>query len=175
MAGRIAVVLQLVVNYYALSSGNIILFFISSYVANIINSTSIMCRRAMGPDIWDYQQWLSGKRLEVSAGVFGLIFTPFNTMIAMTIPAVYAVMGFTSDWDVLYNDAFRNKIFLVSIAIVLASTILSIIPFLFYDLTEEKHRKIIEDLKQRAEDMDTAEENDALNTTAVDQSQTTEL
>ncbi len=175
MAGRIAVVLQLVVNYYALSSGNIILFFISSYVANIINSTSIMCRRAMGPDIWDYQQWLSGKRLEVSAGVFALIFTPFNTMIAMTIPAVYAVMGFTSDWDVLYNDAFRNKIFLVSIAIVLASTILSIIPFLFYDLTEEKHRKIIEDLKQRAEDMDTAEENDALNTTAVGQSQTTEL
>lgn len=56
-------------------------------------------------------------------------------MVAMTIPAVYAVLGFTSDLDVLYNDAFRNKIFLVSIAIVLASTILSIIPFLFYDLT----------------------------------------
>lgn len=158
MAGRFASIFQLIFSYYAISSGNLILFFIVSYIANIINSTSIMCRRAMGPDIWDYQQWLSGKRLEVSSGVFGLIFTPFNTIIAMTVPAVYAFMGFTSDWDVLYNDAFRNKIFLVSIVIVLISTVLSIIPFFFYDLTEEKHKKIIEDLKQRAMDKDTADE-----------------
>ena len=125
----------------------------------------------MGPDIWDYQQWLSGKRLEVSSGVFGLIFTPFNTVIAMTIPAIYAVMGFTSDWDVLYNDAFRNKIFLVSIIIVLASTILSIIPFFFYDLTEEKHQRIIEDLKQRAADKDSAAE---LETRSAEQETATE-
>jgi Na+/melibiose symporter-like transporter len=90
--------------------------------------------------------------------VFVIFFAPFNKLIAMTVPTIYAVMGFTSDWDVLYNDAFRNKIFLVSIIIVLASTIFSIIPFLFYDLTEEKHRRIIEDLKQRAADMDSAAE-----------------
>jgi len=158
MAGRFTSIIQLVLSYYAISSGNLILFFIVSYIANIINSTSIMCRRAMGPDIWDYQQWLSGKRLEVSSGVFGLIFTPFNTIIAMTVPAVYAFIGFTSDWDVLYNDAFRSKIFLVSLIIMIVSNILSIIPFLFYDLTDEKHKQIIEDLKQRANDKDSAVE-----------------
>jgi Na+/melibiose symporter-like transporter len=76
----------------------------------------------------------------------------------MTVPTVYALMGFTSDWDVLYNDAFRNKIFLASLVIGLVSAILSILPFLFYDLTDEKHKKIIEDLKQRADDKDSAAE-----------------
>jgi len=158
MAGRIISIFQIIISYYAISSGHIIIFFIVSYIANIINSASIRVRHAIEPDIWDYQQWLSGKRLEVSSGVFGLIFTPFNTIIAMTVPTVYALMGFTSDWDVLYNDAFRNKIFLASLVIGLVSAILSILPFLFYDLTDEKHKKIIEDLKQRADDKDSAAE-----------------
>jgi Na+/melibiose symporter-like transporter len=99
---------------------------------------------------------------------FVISFAPFNKLIAMTVPTIYAVIGFASDWDVLYNDAFRNKIFLVSIIIVLASTVLSIISFFFYDLSEEKHKKIIEDLKLRANDKDSAEEQGNLLTETAD-------
>ena len=75
----------------------------------------------------------------------------------MTVPIVYGILGFTSDWDVLYNDAIRNKMFLASLGIMILSTLLSVLPFLFYDLTDVKHRKIIEDLKQRANDKDNTE------------------
>jgi len=162
LAGGFTTVLQLIISYYAISSGNLILFFIVSYIGYIINSISVKARRSMGPDIWDYQQWLSGKRLEVSSGVFNLIFTPFNVMIAMVVPTVYGILGFTSDWDVLYNDAIRNKIFLASLGIMILSALLSVLPFLFYDLTSDKHKKIIEDLKQRAQEKDDAAEQESL-------------
>ena len=149
MAGRIVAILQLAAGYYAISSGNVWLFFILSYLGNIFNSASIMVRRAMQADVWDYQQWMSGERLDGCMGIFGMLLAPLTTLVTMAIPTAYAAVGFTSDWDILFSDIYRNKVFLASIALALVSTVLSIVPFLFYDLSEEKHRGIIEDLKAR--------------------------
>jgi len=148
-AGRIVAVLQLIAGYYAISTGNVWLFFILSYIGNIFNSASIMVRRAMQADVWDYQQWMSGERLDGCMGIFGMLFAPLTTLVTMAVPTVYAAIGFTSDWDVLFSDVYRNKIFLASLTLGLIATVLSIIPFIFYDLTEERHAKVIEDLKQR--------------------------
>ena len=149
MAGRIISIFQIAAGYYAISTGSIYLFFVLSYLGNIFNSASIMVRRAMQADIWDYQQWVSGERLDGCMGIFGMIFAPLTTLITMTVPTVYAAIGFTSDWDILFSDAYRNKVFLATLALTLVGTVLSIIPFLFYDLTEDKHAGIIEDLKER--------------------------
>ena len=155
MAGRIVAVLQLAAGYYAISTGNVWLFFILSYVGNIFNSASIMVRRAMQADVWDYQQWVSGERLDGCMGIFGMVFAPLTTLVTMTVPAVYAAIGFTSDWDILFSDVYRNKVFLASLTLGLIATVLSIVPFFFYDLTEDKHAKIIEGLKKRKEGKDT--------------------
>jgi len=149
MAGRIVAILQLAAGYYAISSGNVWLFFILSYVGNIFNSASIMVRRAMQADVWDYQQWMSGERLDGCMGIFGMLFAPLTTLVTMAVPTAYAAIGFTSDWDILFSDVYRNKVFLATLTLTLIATVLSIIPFFFYDLTEEKHAKVIEDLKQR--------------------------
>jgi len=149
MAGRVVAVLQLAAGYYAISTGNVWLFFILSYVGNIFNSASIMVRRAMQADVWDYQQWVSGERLDGCMGIFGMVFAPLTTLVTMTVPAVYAAIGFTSDWDILFSEFYRNKVFLASILLGLIATVLSIVPFFFYDLTEDKHKGIIEQLKAR--------------------------
>ena len=154
MAGRIATVLQMIAAYFAIATGQLFLYFIFSYIGYIFNSVSIVVRGAMQAEVWDYQQWISNERLEGCSGIFGMIFAPFTALVTLTIPTVYSAMGFTSDWDILFSDVYRNKIFLASITMVLISTILSIIPFLFYDLTEEKHRGIIEDLKHRKEEQE---------------------
>ncbi len=152
LAGRFATVIELMISFYAVSTNNIILFFIAAYLGYIFNSASVMSRRAMIPDIWDYQQWMSGKRLEGCSGIFGMVFSPFTTIITMTVPAVYAAIGFTSDWDIMFSDFYRGKVFQSTVIMVLVSTVLSILPFFFYDLTDEKHKKIIEDLKERAKE-----------------------
>jgi len=157
MAGRIATVLQLAVGFYAISTGRVALFFVFSYIGNIFNSTSIVARRAMQADVWDYQQWISGERLDGCMGIFGMLFAPFTTLVTMTVPAVYAMVGFTSDWDILFNGVYRNRVFLATLTMVLISTVLSIVPFLFYDLTEEKHKAIIGDLLLRKRERDFGE------------------
>ena len=149
MAGRIATIVQMVAAYFAISTGQVALFFVFSYVGYIFNSVSIVVRGAMQAEVWDYQQWISNERLEGCSGIFGMIFAPFTALITLTIPTVYSSLGFTSDWDILFSDVYRNKIFLASITMVLISTVLSMIPFFFYDLTEEEHKQIIEDLKER--------------------------
>ena len=161
LAGRIATVLEMAAGYYAIASGHVVLFFIFAYLGYLFNSTSIMVRRAMQADVWDYQQWMSGERLDGCMGIFGMLFAPFTMLVTMAIPAAYTAVGFTSDWDILFSDVYRNKVFLASITLVLISTVLSIIPFLFYDLSEEKHRGIIEELKARKEEQDAAQGEEA--------------
>jgi len=149
LAGRIVAVLQIIAGYYAISTGNAWLFFVLSYIGNIFNSASIMVRRAMQADVWDYQQWMSGERLDGCMGIFGMLFAPLTTLVTMAVPTAYAAIGFTSDWDILFSGVYRNKVFLATLTLTLIATVLSIIPFFFYDLTEEKHAGVIKDLKQR--------------------------
>ena len=157
LAGRIVAVAQIAAGYYAITSGNVWLFLGLSYIGNIFNSASIMVRRAMQADVWDYQQWLSGERLDGCMGIFGMLFAPLTTLVTMAVPTVYASIGFTSDWDILFSGVYRDKIFLASLTLGLIATVLSIVPFLFYDLTEEKHAKVIEDLQRRKAEKEAAE------------------
>jgi GPH family glycoside/pentoside/hexuronide:cation symporter/probable glucitol transport protein GutA len=105
----------------------------------------------MQADVWDYQQWMSGERLDGCMGIFNMAFAPLTALVTMTVPTVYASLGFTSDWDILFSAVYRNRIFQASLAVGLVATVLSIIPFFFYDLTEDKHARVIEDLKRRKE------------------------
>jgi hypothetical protein len=51
---------------------------------------------------------------------------------------------------VLYNDEMRNNLFNVIIICSIVGAILNLIPYLFYDLTEAKHRGYVNVLKIRA-------------------------
>ena len=103
----------------------------------------------MTPDIWDYQQYISNERFEGFMGSIGMLTSPLGPFMALLVPAVYAGMGFTSDWTVLYDPIIRNKIFIFTIVLSVVVSLITVIPMHFYDLTEDKHRKIIEELKER--------------------------
>ena len=60
-------------------------------------------------------------------------------------------VGFTSDWDVLFNDDIRTKCIIVSVAFDLAGHILCCLPYIFFwDYTDEKHAMVIKTLEERA-------------------------
>lgn len=131
-------------------TNSIVILFLGLGSINFFNIFSSMACDLMTPDIWDYQQYVSGERLESSSGIFGIIFNPLNRLMCLIVPAVYAMVGFTSEWNILYFDDTRNQVFLWTIILMVAAKVLSAIPYFFYDLSEAKHAKIIEELKIRA-------------------------
>ena len=108
----------------------------------------------MNSDMWDYQQYISGKRLESSMGILNTLGSPIVTLMAMTVPLVYGLIGFTNDWNILYMPDIRARILNVTLLLCLVSHTLSLIPFFFYDLSEKKHAKIIQELAERKRNLD---------------------
>ncbi len=143
-------VLSFGVQILGVYTNSIIILFLGLGSINFFNIFSSMACDLMTPDIWDYQQYVSGERLESSSGIFGILFNPLNRVLCLIVPAVYAMIGFTSEWNILYFDDTRNQVFLWTIILMVAAKVLSAIPYFFYDLSEAKHAKIIEELKARA-------------------------
>lgn len=144
--------------YYALRTENIALFIVVSYLGILFTTPSAIAITAMGADIWDYQQYLTGERLDGFSGIFTMVLTPLSTVMAMLIPFIYTKIGFTTDWDILYQTSMRMDIINVTLIVGAISGILTAIPYFFYDLSSGKHKKIIEELKIRAEKEDSEHE-----------------
>ncbi|MDR2687960.1 MAG: hypothetical protein LBB75_09415 [Oscillospiraceae bacterium] len=132
-------------------SAKIVIFMIFSLISSYFNSIHGPINASTLPDIWDYQQWKSGERMEASTDLFGYLTTPLAMVIGFLGPFLMKTVGLVSDWDVMYDDGIRNRVIMLHIVASLFGTVLQTLPFLFYDLTPARHRKIIEDLQQRAE------------------------
>ena len=130
----------------------IVIFMIFSLISSYFNSIHGPINASILPDIWDYQQWRSGERLEASTDLFGYLTTPLSMLLGYVSPMLMKSVGLVRDWDVMYDDDIRNKIIMLHIIVSLFGTVMQALPFIFYDLSPEKHRKILEDLKQRAEE-----------------------
>ncbi len=105
----------------------------------------------MAVRVSDYQMYLSGERLDSYGGVVNWFTAPFSALISLIIPLLFYRYGFTSDWDVLFDDDIRTKCVIVSVAFDLVGHILCCIPYLlFWDYTDEKHEMVIKTLEERA-------------------------
>ena len=143
---------------------NYILLFICIFIKEMVGAVSIIYLPAMKADMMDYQQYKTGDRLEGFIEQSGIL---IGSIVALAtgyvFPLIFKTYGFTNNYDDLYNADFRNPLVRIVIVCAIVGTILSIIPFLFYDLSEEKRRNMINALKLRAmfadfehEDFDTA-------------------
>jgi Na+/melibiose symporter-like transporter len=107
--------------------------------------------RTITPDIWDYQQWKTGERLEASNGLLSTyIFGPIGIAMGIIMPFILKIIGFTSDWNIFYDADIRNRYITVNIIIGALSNLLPAIPYMFYDLNKDKMLKINADLLERA-------------------------
>lgn len=116
--------------------------FISSF-ANIYNVV-------MHSEVKDYQQYLSGKRMDFMFGAASIIGTPIGIATGFVIPYIYELFGLTTNYDILYDPVIRNNLFQVLCVLSIVGATLNLIPFCFYNLTREKHKNMINVLKYRA-------------------------
>ncbi len=146
-ANSINIVILLILNFVY---KNIILICILWYINGFVNTFWNIVQHNINADMRDYHQWKTGVRVDGLFGPLGIIGTVLGFFTGMVYPAIYEKMGLLEDYNVLYNDEMRNSLFEVLILLSALGALLNLIPFCFYDLTENKHKAYVDVLKIRA-------------------------
>lgn len=129
------------------------LMLVAIFFQNLFNGLSYIAT-IMVPDVLDYQQWKTGKRLEgfwQNCNSFVMTFCGLFTSALMPLFMSFGGVGFGDNIDVALKNAdvmygtFKSVTWLGII-----SSIICIIPIIFYDLSENKHANYIRVLKIRA-------------------------
>lgn len=129
---------------------NFAVFSIAIYLCYWSAAVQIITGPAMGADAMDYQQWKTGDRLEGFAGNFTIIVSIVALGTNYIIPTINEYYGLINDYNVLYDTAIRIPMFRALAVVSIIGSLAYAIPFIFWDLSDKKHRQIIEDLKERA-------------------------
>lgn len=129
---------------------NLILVCVLWYINTFVNTFWNIVQHNISADMKDYHQWKTGVRVDGLFGPLGMIGTVIGFATGMFYPAIYEKMGLLDDYSVLYDDAMRNNLFEILILFSALGAFLNLLPYLFYDLTENKHRAYVDVLKIRA-------------------------
>ncbi len=128
-----------------------VLLLILNFIAGLLTGANGKATGNMGIKINDYQMWLSGERLENFSGIFGWIQAPLIYLIGLIIPLLYRTYGLTSDYDVLFNQDVRIKVWIFGAILCIAGDIICILPYSFFNYSNRKHEQIMEEQKERSE------------------------
>ena len=129
---------------------NLILICVLWYFNTFINTFWNIVQHNIQADMRDYHQWKTGVRVDGLFGPLGMIGTAIGFFTGMFYPAIYEKIGIHEDYSVLYDDVLRGNLFEVLILFSAIGAVLNLIPFFFYDLTENKHKAYVGVLKIRA-------------------------
>ena len=129
---------------------NLILICVIWYLNTFVNTFWNIVQHQISADMRDYHQWKTGVRVDGLFGPLGIIGTVIGFFTGMVYPSIYEKMGLLDDYNVLYEDTIRNNLFEVLIICSAVGALLNLIPYCFYDLTENKHKAYVGVLKIRA-------------------------
>ena len=133
----------------AVKMENIVIFMIAMFLKNTIAPVVDGVNVGLQADILTYHQWKYGERADSMSGVFDWFLNPVNVTIGYIMPWLLSIMGFTSDWDVLFDTQILNNVFNLYTWGSVIGLVLLTAPFIFYDLTREKHDMCVKELQER--------------------------
>ena len=129
---------------------NIYLVIAIFYINNFVLVLGNIYNPGIQADMRDYQQYITGERIDGMFGVVGLIGTFISYFTGSVVPHLQERCGLKDDYTVLYDPAIRDNLFKTMIIASVIGATLNVIPFFFYDLSEKKHRAITYILRIRA-------------------------
>lgn len=144
-------------------SSQIIWFFlICTFVNQFITSLGNLLGPSVNADIRDYQQYITGERIDGMFAAVGLIGSVITLVTGGVLPILYERSGLnratalslgydgSNVYDVLYNNEYFIRICSVLVIASIVGAVLNVIPYFFYDLSETKQRAMVKVLKIRA-------------------------
>ena len=157
---------------YADMSIMIWLVLICLWMNALVGAFGHILTPSINGDIRDYQQYISGERIDGMFAAVGLIGSVVTMATSSVLPAIYKKVGFnegklqellpliiaqegeladpTNVYNVLYHKETFIAIFGVLIAASVVGAAMNVVPYFFYDLSEVKQQGIIKVLKIRA-------------------------
>lgn len=117
---------------------------------------------SLNGDIRDYQQYITGERIDGMFAAVGLIGSVITLATSFVLPEIYDRAGLNKTvalslgydgsnyYDVLYNTMYFKQICSVVIIAAAIGALLNAIPYFFYDLSEVKQKAMVTVLKIRA-------------------------
>lgn len=132
------------------------------FINQFITSLGHLMNPSLNADIRDYQQYVTGERIDGMFAAVGLIGNIINLVTGFVLPAIYEKSGLNRSvalslgydgsnvYDVLFNSEYFVKISSVLILASAVGALLNVIPFFFYDLTETKQKAMVRVLRIRA-------------------------
>ena len=137
------------------------LLFIT-FVNTFISSLGHLMNPSLQADIRDYQQYITGERIDGMFAAVGLIGNVITLATSAVLPTIYEKTGLNKDvalslgydgsnvYDVLYNREYFISICSVLVIASVVGAVMNVVPFFFYDLTEARQKAMVNVLKIRA-------------------------
>lgn len=129
------------------------LMLVAIFFQNLFNGLSYIAT-IMVPDVLDYQQWKTGKRLEgfwQNCSAFVMTLCGLFTSALMPLFMSFGGVGFGDNIDTaLKNPDIMYGTFKSVTWLGIIASVICVIPIIFYDLSEKKHADYIRALKIRA-------------------------
>jgi len=129
---------------------------------NFITALGNLLNPSIQADIRDYQQYVTGERIDGMFAAVGLIGSAVSLVTSSVLPAVYERAGLNAAtavslgydgsnvYDVLYNTEYFISIASVLVIASVIGAAMNVIPYFFYDLTETDQKGMVSVLKIRA-------------------------
>lgn len=140
--------------FFIIGFEHVVVSIVLIYIATLIQGVTVVTAPAMGADINDYQQYISGERME---GFMGMITGYLTTVATALVPVLSAALnksiGFYSGDD-LRNHSILIASFKLNLVLSVISCIACTVPFFFYKLTEKRHAEVVLILEERANEVD---------------------
>lgn len=129
------------------------LMLVAVFFQNLFNGLSFISG-IMVPDVLDYQQWKTGKRLEgfwQNCNAFVMTLCGLFTSALMPLFMSFGGVGFGDNIDTaLKNPDIMYGTFKSVTWLGIIASVICVIPVIFYDLSEKRHADYIRALKIRA-------------------------
>lgn len=138
-----------------------VLLFIT-FVNTFMSSLGNLMNPSLQADIRDYQQYITGERIDGMFAAVGLIGNVITLATSAVLPTIYERAGLNKTvalslgydgsnvYDVLYDRGYFVSICSVLVIASVVGAVMNVIPFFFYDLTEARQKAMVNVLKIRA-------------------------
>ncbi len=133
-----------------------------TFVNQFITSLGHLLTPSVNADIRDYQQYVTGERIDGMFAAVGLIGNVITLATSGVLPVLYERSGLNAAtavslgysgsnvYDVLYNAEYFVKISSVLVMASVLGAVMNVIPYFFYDLSETRQKAMVRVLKIRA-------------------------
>lgn len=150
IASTVAFTVMVALQYLFLKNPYLILvgIFFQNLVVGVQFATVIMTS-----DVLDYQQMKTGKRLEGFWYSYTAFVTTLFGFITMFLEPIFMSFGGVSFGmkiqDAMTDPILRDNVYFQKTNLAMIGSVIAMLPMLFYDLTENKHKNIVNVLKIR--------------------------